>query len=220
MQANYVQRLRFRFSKVGPTRYISHLDLARALERALNRARVPLAYTQGYNRRPRMQMAAALPLGFVSRAEIADIWLLEELDPLKAKAMMMSKMAPGIVIHDVWQVDLSESALQTRTLAATYRVTPTEAVDLDWLREQVEALLQATSIVRERRGKSYDLRPLIESLNVETDAERGAQLAMRLSLLPGKTGRPDEVLAALGLDALSSLVERTNIVLEEEPVTA
>ncbi|MFN2224368.1 MAG: TIGR03936 family radical SAM-associated protein, partial [Candidatus Promineifilaceae bacterium] len=62
MQANYVQRLRLQFAKVGPTRFIGHLDLAKALERSLNRAQNPLAYTQGYNPRPRMEFAAPLPV--------------------------------------------------------------------------------------------------------------------------------------------------------------
>ena len=81
MQANYVQRLRLEFAKTGPTRFIGHLDLAKALERSLNRAQIPLAYTQGYNPRPRMQLAAALPLGFTSECELADVWLLEAVDP-------------------------------------------------------------------------------------------------------------------------------------------
>jgi radical SAM-linked protein len=76
MKANYVQRLRLVFAKDGPARFIGHLDLARTLERMLNRAQIPLAYTQGYNPRPRMQLATALPLGFTSECEIADIWLL------------------------------------------------------------------------------------------------------------------------------------------------
>ncbi len=62
MQANYVQRIRLVYSKLGNTRYIGHLDLARTLQRAINRARIPIAYTQGYNKRPRMQLADALPL--------------------------------------------------------------------------------------------------------------------------------------------------------------
>ena len=76
-----VQRMRMTFTKEGTARYISHLDLARAVERALNRAGLPIAYTQGFNRRPRLSLAAALPLGYTSQAEIADVWLTEPVDP-------------------------------------------------------------------------------------------------------------------------------------------
>ena len=75
-----VQRMRMTFTKEGTARYISHLDLARAVERALNRAGLPIAYTQGFNRRPRLSLAAALPLGYTSQAEIADV-VLALLEP-------------------------------------------------------------------------------------------------------------------------------------------
>ena len=215
MQANYVQRLRMRFSKIGPTRYISHLDLARALERALNRARVPVSYTQGYNPRPRMQFASALPLGFTSEAELADIWLEEEMDPAEAREQIMSRMAPGILVHEVWEVPLDVPAMQASTEETAYFAVVDGLIDRSELRQRVDELLAAESIMRERRGKEYDLRPLILELKPEEDEEGRLLLAMRLLLQPGKTGRPDEVLDALGLDPLSVRVHRTNIVLED-----
>ncbi len=222
MQANYVQRLRMKFSKIGPTRYISHLDLARALERALNRARVPVSYTQGYNPRPRMQFASALPLGFTSEAELADVWLEEEVDPPEACEQIMSRMAPGIVVHEAWEVPLDAPAMQASTLETAYvaRVDDVvdqvdDSIDRAELRRRVEELLAAESVMRERRGKEYDLRPLVLELRLEEDEEGALLLAMRLLLQPGKTGRPDEVLDALGIDPLSVRVHRTKIVLED-----
>lgn len=222
MQANYVQRLRMRFSKIGPTRYVSHLDLARALERALNRARVPVSYTQGYNPRPRMQFASALPLGFTSEAELADVWLEEAMDPVQAREQIMSRMAPGIVIHEVWEVPFDAPAMQASTLETAYVALVDDVVDrvdenIDRavLRQRVEDLLAAESVVRERRGKEYDLRPLILELKLKEDGESALLLTMRLLLQPGKTGRPDEVLDALGLDPLGVRVHRTKIVLED-----
>ena len=70
-------------------------------------------------------------------------------------------------------------------------------------------------MTRERRGKEYDLRPLVLELGLEEDEDGRLLLAMRLLLQPGKTGRPDEVLDALGLDPLSVRVHRTRIVLED-----
>ena len=211
MQANYIQRLRIIFSKVGSTRFIGHLDLARTLERSFNRARIPLAYTQGFNRRPRMQLASALPLGFTSECEIADIWLLEEIDPLVAMEMLVTKLAPGIEVHSVAEVDLKSPSLQT--LEATYVVTPSEPQDMTLLQKQVDQLLAAKIVPRERRGKNYDLRPLILSLALGQEDSDEVQLKMRLSLLPGKTGRPDEVLDELGLDPLAARIHRSELLL-------
>lgn len=215
MHANYVQRLRFRFSKFGPTRYISHLDLARTLERALNRARLPVAYTQGFNRRPRLQFAAALPLGFTSEAELGDVWLLETVEPAAAHAQMMSRMAPGIVVHEVWEVPLEAPAMQAVTVETTFEAFLPPEVDSAGLQERVEALLAAESLPRERRDKRYDLRPLVHDLSLARAVEGDWRLTLRLALREGATGRPDEVLDALGLDPLDLHLHRTSIVLDD-----
>ncbi len=123
MQATYVQRLRFTFRKFGPTRYIGHLDLARTLERALNRANMPVTYSQGFNRRPRLAMATALPLGYTSDCELADIWLDERVEPEAAQQQMMSRMAPGLEIVRVEEVPTDAPSLQSLTTESTYTAT-------------------------------------------------------------------------------------------------
>ena len=218
MQANYVQRLRFRFSKGGPARYISHLDLARTLERAFNRARLPVAYTQGFNRRPRMQFATALPLGYTSSYELADILLAERMEPETARSQMMSRMAPGLEILAAWDVPTRAPSLQASTRNSTYLATPLDPVDSDALKGGIEAMLAAEEIQRERRGKPYDLRPLIEALWLAEASAQGVQIGMRLALQPSLTGRPDEVLAELGLDPLDVHVHRTELILAEPEV--
>jgi radical SAM-linked protein len=218
MQANYVQRLRFIFSKSGPTRYIGHLDVARALERALNRAKIPLAYTQGYNKRPRMQLAGALPLGFTSDCEIADIWLMEAVEPAEAHEMMMSKMAPGIEIFEVTEIPLSDPATQTLTTEAKYDVTILDPENKADLQGRIDDFLAADIIERERRGKVYDLRELVLDLTLDETEDNALRMGMHLYLLPGKTGRPDEVLDALGLDPLAARIHRKAIILADEPI--
>lgn len=222
MQANYVQRLRLKFAKFGPTRFIGHLDLAKALERSLNRAQIPLAYTQGYNPRPRMQLAAALPLGFTSECELADIWLLEAVNPLTAGQAMAPKMAPGIELKAVNEVELSEPALQNLLQEAIYLAAIKSESNRQHVVDSIAQFLSATSVVRERRGKMYDLRPLVHELApADRPAYPGADdarasdlvLSMRLSMLPGKTGRPDEVLDALGLDPLEARIHRQRLIL-------
>jgi radical SAM-linked protein len=216
MQANYVQRQRIIFGKMGPARFIGHLDLARTLERALNRAQIPLAYTQGYNKRPRMQMASALPLGYTSDCEIADIWLIETEDPLRVKTRLKEKMSPGILIREVRVVPLKGAALQTLTVEATYQVTLRVPPERSELRVRIDDLLSATSIPRERRGKAYDLRSLVSELTLIEGDEAEAHMKMRLALLPGKTGRPDEVVESLGFDPLDATYHRCEIILAED----
>ncbi len=215
-EANYVQRLRLTFGKTGPTRFIGHLDLARTLERSLNRARIPVSYSMGFNRRPRMQMATALPLGYTSEHELADIWLMERLEPEAARLQMMNRMAPGIEVYQVEEVPLNAPALQTITAESIYRVTLLDAVNTADLQQKIMVLLANDSHWQERRGKKYDLRPLILGITWEETAEHGVQLWMHLYLQESKTGRPDEVLIALGFDPLSARIHRLQIILAQE----
>ncbi len=216
MKANYVQRIRLKFGKKGPARFISHLDLARALERALNRSGLPVAYTQGYNPRPRLQFASALPLGFTSDCELADVWLEGEVDPTRAQEQLGPTMPPGLPLYDVWEAPLNAPAMQAALAEAVYEVDVGDLIDPPQLRRSVAQLMAADSVVRERRGKEYDLRPLILDLSVEDGPQSASHLTMRLSQLPGKTGRPDELLLALDLDPLDVRVRRTALILQEE----
>jgi radical SAM-linked protein len=215
MQANYVQRLRLVFSKGGPTRYIGHLDLARTLERSLNRSRIPLAYTQGFNKRPRMQLADALPLGYTSDAEIADIWLSEAIDVGDARRRIQARMAPGLDIMSVEEVPIADPALQTRTLSATYEVTLLDEVERAWLEARVRGFLASKTCPAERGGKSYDLRPLVFELRVVSGQEDYQRLMVTVALRPGNTGRPDEVLRALGIDPDATGIHRKRLELAE-----
>jgi len=187
-------------------RFTAHLDLAQAWERLLRRARLPVAYTQGYNPQPRFNLAAALPLGFTSQCEMADIWFDGETILGRLVELLNAAAPPGITVHDAWEVDLKEKALQAQLLAIEYRVLTTHPADLTG---RIEALLAAASLIRDRRGKEYDLRPLVE--DVWLDQESG-EMWMRLSARPGGTGRPDEVLEALGLDPLAAQVHRTRLI--------
>ena len=79
---------------------------------------------------------------------------------------------------------------------------------MSYLEERIEALMGADSLPRERRGKMYDLRPLVERLWIEPGNAIGMQLVAR----PGAMGRPDEVLLALGLDPHNARIHRTDLV--------
>jgi hypothetical protein len=128
----------------------------------------------------------------------------------------MSRMAPGILVHDVWEVPLEAPAMQAATVETCFVATLPGDVDPAALGERLRAVLAAETLPRERRGKEYDLRPLIYNLALAEVAGPGWQLTLRLALEPGATGRPDEVLDALGLNPLELHVHRTAIVLAEE----
>jgi radical SAM-linked protein len=217
-----VQRLRLRFSKHGPARYISHLDLARTLERALNRAHLPVAYSQGFNRRPRISLAAALPLGYTSEGELVDVWLVETLPSSNFMERLAVKMAPGIDLLGVDQVSLSEPSLQKQVLASNYEVRFLDPHRDDFLHQQVSHILDSVSIPWERKRRKniqpqmIDIRPLILELKIIHRLAAHPLLWMQLRQTPEQTGRPDDVLMAMGIDPLDTHIHRRYIVLSSE----
>jgi radical SAM-linked protein len=210
-------RLRLTFTKTGGLRYIGHLDLQTVWERTVRRAGLPLAYTQGFHPGPKIQIAAALPLGFIGRAEIVDLWLdepeaaKEPLDDMKAR--LQQAAPPGLIITRAEAVDERGPALQTRVSSAVYEATLLEASDPAGLQASVTRLLEAESLPRQRREKDYDLRPLIESLECGGQPLR---LQMVLASRPGATGRPEEVLDCLGIPVENARIERTRLILQED----
>lgn len=206
-------RFRLHFHKTGDIRYIGHLDLHRSLERTLRRANLPLDYSKGFNPRVKLNLSTALPLGCSSTAELADFWLQSELQQKTIFNAIMTSAPPGISVIAVEQVDLKLPSLQASIESATYQVTGLDDLDQAQIEEKIQETLQADQLVRIRRGKEYDLRPLILSLEWIKQAADPPFLKMVLSAGEGKTGRPEEVLLQLGLDPVEAMIERTELLL-------
>ena len=100
-QAPPVQRLRVRYAKRGRLRFTSHRDFSRALERAIVRARLPVAYSSGFNPHPRISYAGAAPTGAASEAEYLEIGLAEERDPDTVHQDLDQALPDGLDVVDV-----------------------------------------------------------------------------------------------------------------------
>jgi len=180
----------------------------------LRRAGVPMVFSQGFNPRPRIQFASPLPLGFTSECEIVDVWVSEDspnLDQIKEE--LCRSLPPGLVISKIYTINENEPALQTVVRSAVYLVTLLEPVQ--GIGDRVKSLLSELNLVRNRRGQDYNLRPLIKSLELVPALENEyQQIRMELSAQEGRTGRPEEVLAALGISAEKVLIKRERLVFE------
>jgi len=210
-------RIRITFAKQGALRYTGHLDLHKLWERAARRAELPLAYSQGFHPQPKMTIAAALPLGFSSRCEVIDMRLEQDvpLDGMREK--LQQTLPTGIQVSNVESVDEKLPALQTQVASVEYEVNLTEAVDSSELNQRIDSVMGSESIIRERRGKTYDLRPLIEELTLTPPSlpegeGPGVRVFMRLAAREGATGRPEEVLDMLGIAFEGTRIERTQII--------
>ncbi len=193
------QRLHITFGKFEALKYTSNLDVAKLWERVLRRADLPILYSAGFNLRPRIALASALPLGISSECEILDVSLKEPiaLDGLAERLAAVSP--PGLRIIRIVQVPVRAPALQTLVRSAEYRIRFEEGISPELIAARIRALLQADSLDtrRERKGKitTVDLRPLIYDLRVDENGDLLAHLAV------GDRGnlRPDELLDAMNL---------------------
>lgn len=205
-------RLRVTFAKNGPLIYTSHLDLARTWERSLRRAGVPLVYSQGFNPRPKLHLAAALPLGHVGEAELLDVWL-EGPTSVEAFAKALVPVLPdGLAVGEVRQIVLEEPALPTQVVSAEYWVTVELNSGFD-VGASIDKLLMAAELPQERRGKAYDLRPLIERLWLQEVVAGRVVFGMQLATREGATARPEAVLQALGLGEVFARYHRRRLLL-------
>jgi len=188
------QRLRVRFDKKGLLRFISHRDLMRLFERALRRAALPLAMTQGYNPHPRISFPMALGTGIAGEDEVMEFELQEWLPATAVRESLALQLPPGITLREVRAVRPGGGSTVT---GISYRVRFLQEPSLT--KERVRALLQQRSIpVRRRRkgaDKDVDIRPFLKDLRLDGDV-----LTMDCCVDQGSTTRPEEVLQSLGVD--------------------
>lgn len=207
------ERLRVRFDKGGLLRFISHRDLMRLFERALRRAGLPLAMTQGYNPHPRLSFPLALGTGMVGENEVMEFELSEWLPPNRVREALAAQLPPGIRVRELEAVSPRAKAAVTTIRYRVHFLEPPPVTE-----DEVAAVLVRDSIpVRRRRKgeeKTVDIRPFLRRLSL-----RGADLLMECAVCQGSTTRPEEVLEVLGVEVKGWLARmelaRTETVLEE-----
>jgi radical SAM-linked protein len=115
-----VQRVRLRYAKRGRLRFTSHRDIARAVERALQRARVPMAYSAGFNPHPKISWLGASPTGVASEAEYVELALAERVEPAVLRGELDTALPPGIDVLEV--VEATAGSLAERIEASSWRI--------------------------------------------------------------------------------------------------
>jgi len=216
LNAAAVCRVRLTFAKGSAMRFTSHLDLARTWERALRRADVPLVYSQGFNPRPQIQFAAALPLGYLGKKELLDMTLTERVSLEELSKRIVAVLPDGLSLLQVEEIPLSAPALQAQIQFASYRGYLETSLSLAELQDRVDRFLATPTIPwtrRSRKGKTreVDLRAMVDHLNVRQTRAGRLVLEMRLRHDNKGAGRADEVIAALDLANAVPLIERTGM---------
>jgi radical SAM-linked protein len=205
--------VRVRFSKLGKIRFTSHRDVARIFERALRKASLPVAYTEGFSPRPKLSFGLALPTGHESLGEYLDVDLTSEVDIGSLIARLGPALPVGLDVQGAAVVEPGTPSLQQAVVSCTWRITVT-GEGVPRLPELAARALAAGElpITRERKGHevSDDLRPSILSLAVSGPRELDAELATQ-----PRGVRPSELVTVLDcgleLDAACRVHQWINI---------
>ena len=182
----------------------------RLLHRAIRRADAPVAWTRGFNPRPRVAFPLALSVGVVGAREVAEFIFDEPVDAGRLRTDLAAQLPEGVRILEVAQVLGKDRA---RVVGVTYRVEPSP--DQSISADRIAHLLaqERIEVTRGRRQeRRVDIRPFVRDISVHED-EAGPTLTVELHVSDQGTARPQEILALLGLNAEpgrdAALVTRT-----------
>jgi len=213
-----VQRFRVWFRKGERVRFISHLDVLRAWERAVRRAELPLSYSEGFTPHPKLAFASPLPLGFVGEAEIMDVTLDERVDPGEFRQRLLEQSNDDLGAVDIDEISVAAPPPQAGLLWADYRVAIDGLSGDDAHTLAAQFMAQTTfewTEERREKTKTYDLRQAVASL-VASESAGLVNLMMRLQADAALTARPEQVLQAVFPAAgIAGAIVRTRMVLDE-----
>jgi radical SAM-linked protein len=208
-------KVRLRFAKQSDLRLVSHHDLMRCCERAVRRAQLPIAQTQGFSPRPRIVFALAMAVGIEGRREVMDLVLDAEIPAAEVGRRFSNALPPGFVIHEAFAVPLKASC---QAIAAHYSLSvPSErlAQSQTELRQFHASINWPYERVRPDRTTQFDLRPHVRGATLDATG----RLEFTLTIDNLGSARPEEFLEALALaDLLESgaILTRENIELAFE----
>ncbi len=195
-----VQRLRLRYAKRGRLRFSSHRDFQRALERALRRAEIPMAYSAGFSPHPKVSYANSAPTGVASEAEYVEIGVVQACDPVAVRDALDAALPPGLDVVEVVEARTPDFA--NRLEASLWRVE-LPGVGLEQAQEAVVRLLEADEVLVERLMKNgrrtFDARgPVIRAeCAAATDDDADCAILTLVVRHGTPSVRPDDVLSAL-----------------------
>lgn len=210
-------RYRLQYGRDKDLIYVSHLDLMRFWERAFRRARIPLAYTEGFTPHPRISLAAPLAMGISSEAELLDVFLQSFIPPLSLIESLKKQMPSGVSLRRVWRLPLDAPSLQSQTLFAEYMVNLESSKSEQEIREAIRAFLSKEDVPwqhsRDTGPRKYNLRLLVRDLWCVSCQDGRCSLGMKLKADAAGSGRPEQVALALGFKYPAS-IHRTGLVLK------
>jgi radical SAM family uncharacterized protein/radical SAM-linked protein len=199
------QRILLTFRKTDDARWLGHLDLLRVFERAVRMSRIDIAYSQGFNPRPKMSIASALPLGATADAELLTLEMASRCDPKDVVKRLNHSLPDGIAITGAEVLKGGAKGPAIEASEFVVEISLPDETSEERLRGVIDGIMAQPHIFRERESKGkrkvIDLRPGIESLRI-ADRRTDAGVCIEM-VLPHRdyTVKPSEV-----IDAITNLI--------------
>lgn len=216
-------RLRVRYAKSGRLRWLSHLEVLRAVERTIRRAQLPYAVTQGFSPHMKLAFGPALPVGTAGESEYFDVWLKEYTGPQQAQERLTAAAPPDLTVIEVRYVGDKQPSLTAALVLAEYRcLIRGEEVEAETLHAALMQLVADGSLTVEHKGKTkvFDLsRSLPKEPRVNV-VDEGTTVDMVVRMGPEGSLRPEALIQAAlsraGIQATAVRTTRLETFLETE----
>lgn len=198
-----MSRVQLRLHKGDEVKYLSHLDLMRAFEYALRRARIPVAYSEGFNPRPKMSFGSAVGVGVTSDDERIILELAADMNPYELRECLNSRFPAGLRILDAEILPEGVKSPIGGLNASRFRIELScgEACDCSAVEDIVQQVLDSAEVrvmrTRDTGTKEVDIRPNL--LGAEIKSCAGSAVVIEVSLKLGSAGgaRPQDFVQAL-----------------------
>ena len=212
-----MQRLRIKYRRGEEVKYISHLDIMRLWQRALNRAGIALAYSEGFHPHPKISLAAPLAVGVTSEAELMDITLARPVSPHFFTAAVNQQLPADMEILQVIQIAETLPSLQSQVRFAEYAVELETGKGREEIASAIASVLSQEHLPwvhqRDTGPRHYDLRALIDDIWLVSFQDKHCTIGMRLRCDGSGSGRPEQVVAALGFAEMPTSIHRAKLIL-------
>ncbi len=211
-------RLRIRFCRGEEVKFISHLDLMSLWQRALHRAGILLAYSEGFTPHPQISLAVPLAVGITSEAELMDIICTKWVSPHWFTAAVRAQLPLGIEMLQVYQIAPGQPSLQSQVRYIEYKVEVETKKSKEDVELGITSLLSVDHLLwqhqRDTGIRCYDLRVLIDDLWLIDWRQGCCTIGMKLRCDSSGSGRPEQVTAALAFTHHPQSIHRTKLILE------
>jgi len=220
-----VQRIRFRITRLGEARFLSHLEIMNSWIRSLRRASAPLAWSQGFHQHPKVTFATAAPVGESSLWDVMDILLTEAVEPSDILSRLQAHLPMGFGVISAEEVPIKSTSLMASVSGFKYRIVPPAETDLAQLKQRVSDVMAAEEILVQRKLKSkgrrrrtgyrdVDIKSMVAELAVVEDSGV-TEVIFETRRHEDKLAKWREMLGVLGLPESTSKVIKTHTYLGE-----